>query len=441
MVVETGAPPGIASRGRAPEYNVIGRSVPRVDALEKVMGRATYAGDLSFSHMLHGKVLRSRHPHAKILHIDTSAAESLPGVKAVLTAKDIPGVNRYGLAIEDQEALASSKVRSCADAVALVAAETLEIAEEAVGLIRVEYEELPGVFSPLEALQPGAPKVHEPGNLLQHTRVRKGDVEAGFREADVMVENTYRTQAVDHAYLETESGVAAMDVNGFLTIWSSTQYPFRDRRQIAPVVGLDFNKVRVVNMVCGGGFGGKDDITVEIHLALLALKTQRPVRLVNSREESIRAHTKRHPMIIEYKSGARRDGRLTAIEVEVYGDTGAYASLGPYVVKKAGIHACGPYYIPNVKVNTYTVYTNNTVSGPMRGFGVVQAAVAHEAQMDLLAERLGISPLEIRLRNALDVGLTTATSQVLRHSVGIKATLHRIEEYMEANGLYWGARP
>lgn len=420
-----------------PEFHVIGQPLPRVDALEKVLGKPVYAGDLTFPHMLHAKVLRSKYPHALIHGLDTSRAKALPGVAAVLTAADIPGVNRYGLAVEDQEALSTTKVRSIGDAVALVAAETEEIALKALDLIQVDYEELPGVFSAKEALQPNAPKVHEKGNLLQHTKIRKGDVEAGFRAADVIVENTYQTQHVDHCYLETESGVAALDERGYLTIWSANQYPFRDRRQVAPVVGLDINKVRVIQAVTGGAFGGKDDVTVEIHLALLAVHTKRPVRLVWSREESFLAHTKRHPITIEYKSGAKKDGKLTAVEVRVYGDTGAYASLGPYIVKKCGIHAPGPYYIPNIKVDTYCVYTNNIFSGPMRGFGVVQAALAHESQMDILAERLGMSPPAIRMVNALDVGLTTSTAQVLHHSIGVKPTLRAIQEYMEKNGYTW----
>jgi CO/xanthine dehydrogenase Mo-binding subunit len=276
--------------------------------------------------------------------------------------------------------------------------------------------------------------VHDGGNLLQHTKVRKGDVEQGFREAAVIVENEYRTQLVEHAYLEPECSVAQLDASGTMTVWTSTQYPFRDRRQVAPVINMSVNRVRVVQMTTGGGFGGKDDITTEAHASLLALKTGRPVKLRFERSESLLATTKRHPMIIRCRTGATREGKLTAVEGKVFGDTGAYCSLGIYIVKKCGIHLPGPYCVPNIKVDTYTIYTNNPIAGPMRGFGVVQAAFAHESQMDQLAERLGMSPYDLRMTNALDVGLTTSTGQVLEHSVGIKATLERVRTYLETEG-------
>jgi CO/xanthine dehydrogenase Mo-binding subunit len=416
---------------------LIGSSPPRLDAWEKVTGKTVYTGDLTMPGMLHAKILWSAHPHALIRSIDTSAARAMPGVHAVLAAEDIPGSNRYGVAVLDQRVLAEGKVRSLADAVALVAAESEEIAEEAVGRILVDYEPLPAVHTVEQALQPGAPAVHDDGNLFQHTKVRKGDVVEGFREADVIVECSYRTQSMDHAPMEPEAGLAYLDSTGVLNILTATQYPFRDRRQIAPNVGLPMNRVRVVMMPVGGGFGRKDDITTEIHAGLLAVKTGRPVRLVYTREESLFANTKRHPFVVHYKSGARSDGRITAVEASIYGDTGPYVSLGMYVVKKAGIHATGPYFVPNVKVDTYTVYTNNLIGGAMRGFGVLQIAVAHEAQMNMLAERLGMSPLDFRILNCLKPGLTTATGQVVDEGTGIEATLLRIKEYMGDHGLDW----
>ena len=416
---------------------LIGSSPPRLDAVDKVIGKTVYAGDLSMPGMLQAKILWSTHPHALIRSIDTSAARAMPGVHAVLTAEDIPGPNRFGLAVLDQRVLAEDKVRSLADAVALVAAESEELAEEAVGRIVVDYEPLAGVHSVEQALEPGAPNVHDDGNLFQHTTIRKGDVVEGFREAGVVVERSYRTQSMDHAPMEPEAAVAYVDSTGVLNILTATQYPFRDRRQIAPNVGLPMNRVRVVMMPVGGGFGRKDDITAEIHCGLLAVKTGRPVQLVYTREESLFANTKRHPFVVHYKSAARSDGRLTAVEATIYGDTGPYVSLGMYVVKKAGIHATGPYFVPNVKVDTYTVYTNNLIGGAMRGFGVLQIAVAHEAQMSMLAERLGMSPLDFRLMNCLKPGLTTATGQVVNEGTGIEATLLRIKEYMAADGLEW----
>jgi len=421
---------------RAPE-GLIGSSPPRLDAWEKATGQIQYTGDMTMTGMLHGKILWSPHPHALIKRIDTSAALAMPGVHAVLTHKDVAGPNLYGVAVLDQRVLAQGKVRSVGDAVALVAAESEEQAEAAIERIVVDYEPLPGVFTIEAALAPNAPLVNGDDNLFQHTTVRKGDIAEGFAQADVIIEQTYRTQSMDHVPMEPEAGLAYVDNLGVLNIITATQYPFRDRRQIAPNVGLPMNRVRVIQAPVGGGFGRKDDITTEIHAGLLALKTGRPVRLVYTREESLFALTKRHPFTIHYKSGARANGQLTAVEASIYGDGGPYVSLGMYVIKKAGIHATGPYFVPNVKVDTYTVTTNNLTGGAMRGFGVLQVAVAHESQMDMLARGLGMSPLRFRMINCLKPGLTTATGQVVNEGTGIGATLQRIQEYMAANRLEW----
>ena len=421
---------------RAPE-GLIGASPPRLDAWEKATGQLQYTGDMTMTGMLHGKILWSPHPHALIKRIDTSAALAMPGVHAVLTYKDVAGPNLYGVAVLDQRVLAQGKVRSVGDAVALVAAESEEQAEAAIERIVVDYEPLPGVFTIEAALAPNAPLVNGDDNLFQHTTVRKGDIAEGFAQADVIIEQTYRTQSMDHVPMEPEAGLAYVDNLGVLNIITATQYPFRDRRQIAPNVGLPMNRVRVIQAPVGGGFGRKDDITTEIHAGLLALKTGRPVRLVYTREESLFALTKRHPFTIHYKSGARANGQLTAVEASIYGDSGPYVSLGMYVIKKAGIHATGPYFVPNVKVDTYTVTTNNLTGGAMRGFGVLQVAVAHESQMDMLARGLGMSPLKFRMINCLKPGLTTATGQVVNEGTGIGATLQRIQEYMAANRLEW----
>ncbi len=409
-------------------YTYVGQSVPKVDALDKVLGRAIYSEDISFPDMLYGRVLRAGVPHALIEDIDTSRASAMDGVACILTAKDIPGRNLYGIAFQDQEALVESKVRYEGDAVALVAAETEEIARDAVRAIRVRYRELPVMTNPHEALADSAPKIHEKGNLVLHSKTRKGDVEEGFRQADVIVENTYRTHVVDHAYMETESGVGMIDPQGNILIYSANQCPFRDRRQVATVLGMRENKVRVVRAATGGAFGGKDDVTVEVHIGLLVQAAKRPVRLVLDREESLISQTKRHAIEMWSRWGATRGGKLCAMEGRVIGDTGAYAGLGPFVVKKCGIHLSGPYYIPNIRVDSYSVYTNNTIGSAMRGFGVTQAAVAHEAQMDELAKKVGINPLEFRLMNALDNGLSTATGQVFEEGVGIKATLEKLKE-------------
>lgn len=409
-------------------YTCVGQSVPKVDALDKVLGRAIYSEDISFPGMLYGRVLRAGVPHALIEDIDTSPASAMDGVVCVLTAKDIPGRNLYGIAFQDQEALVESKVRYEGDAVALVAAESEEIARDAVRAIRVRYKELPVLTNPHDALAEGAPKIHEKGNLVLHSKTRKGNVEEGFRQADVIVENTYRTHVVDHAYMETESGVGTIDPQGNLVIYSANQCPFRDRRQVATVLRMRENKVRVIRATTGGAFGGKDDVTVEVHIGLLVQAAKRPVRLVLDREESLISQTKRHAIEMWTRWGATRGGKLCAMEGRVIGDTGAYAGLGPFVVKKCGIHLSGPYYIPNIRVDSYSVYTNNTIGSAMRGFGVTQAAVAHEAQMDELAKKVGINPLEFRLMNALENGLSTATGQEFEEGVGIKATLEKLKE-------------
>ena len=428
-------PENATSAAQSGPYDWIGSSVPKVDALDKALGITQYVGDMQMPGMLHARIRWSGVPHAIIRGIDTSEAVKVPGVRAVLTAGDIPGINRYGLAVQDQRVLADDKVRTAADPVALVAADTEQAAEEAITKIKLDLEPLRPILSIEDALDPTAPSIHESGNLFTRTTVRKGDLDQGVKESDVIVEEIYQTHLMDHMAMETESSLAYMDPTGVLTIITSTQYPYRDRRQIAPALNLSMNKVRVVQAPIGGGFGRKDDITSEIHAGLLALKTQRPVRLVYTRRDSLIANTKRHPMLMKFRTGARSDGRLTFVDADIYGDTGAYLSLGAFVIKKAGIHACGPYDVPNIRVDTHTLYTNNLSSGAMRGFGVLQAAVAHESQMDQLAHRLGISPIDIRLINTLKPGLATGTGQVMDEGCGIEATVLRIKEYMESHDL------
>ena len=413
----------------------IGKNVPKVDSLEKALGDTQYVGDMQMPGMLHARVLWAGVPHATIRGVDVSQARAMPGVCAVVTAVDLPGVNRYGLAIQDQRVLADDKIRTAADPVALVAAETEEEAEAALAKIQLELEPLPPVLSIESALDPDAPLVHEGGNLFQHTTLRKGNVEQGVTESDVIVEGTYRSQQVDHMAMEPEVGLAYVDPSGTLNILTPTQYPFRDRRQIAPALGLDMNRVRVIQAPIGGGFGRKDDITTEIHVGLLALITKRPVRLVYTREDSLIANTKRHPFLMKYRTGARANGYLTFLEADLYGDTGAYLSLGLFVIKKAGIHACGPYHVPNIRVDTYTVYTNNLTSGAIRGFGVLQAAIAHETQMDKLAQKLSMSPVDFRIINCLKPGLTSSTGQTMNEGCGIEETLQRIKEHMTSHSL------
>ncbi len=407
---------------------VVGHPLPRPDAEEKVTGRAIFAADLYFPDMLYAKALRSPYPHARLLRVDTSRAKALPGAATALTADDIPGAKVHGVSRPDWPVLCFDKVRYVGDAVAIVAAENEEIAEEAVKLIAVEYESLPIVSSPEEALKPDGPLIHEGGNLLKHIQVRKGNVEESFAASHIIVENEYSTPSGDHCFLEPEAGVATIDEEGKVTVYVGSQIPFADRRQIAASLAIPEEKVRVIQTRVGGAFGGKEDISVQIHLALLAQATGRPVKMVWSREESMMAHPKRHQTTIWMKTGASAEGRLLAVEARILGDSGAYASLGEHVMTRTATHATGPYEVPHVKIDCYATYTNNPPAGAYRGFGVPQSNFAAESQMDILARRLGLSPLELRRRNALRKGSVTATGQVLRESVGLLRTIDRVAE-------------
>ena len=411
-----------------PTLTAIGRALPRPDAEAKATGKAKYAADLYFPNMLYAKVLRSQYPHAKILRIDTTRARSHPGVVKVLTAADVPGVKNHGIVRLDWPVLVYDKARYVGDALAIVVARTEDVAAEALGLIEVDYEPLPVVDSPEAALARNAPLVHEDGNLLKHITVERGDVEAGFADADIVVEREYRTPTVEHAFLEPEAGVARIDDGGTLVVYVGSQIPFGDREQVAQSLALPLEKVRIVQTQVGGAFGGKEDISVQIHAALAAWLTKRPVKLVYTRKESLIAHPKRHATAIRLKTGADRDGRLVAVRADILGDTGAYASLGEHVMTRTATHAAGPYDVPNVAIDCKAVYTNNLPAGAYRGFGVPQSSFAIESQMDILAGMLGLSPIEIRRRNALRVGSITSTGQVLRESVGLVGTLDRTEE-------------
>jgi selenium-dependent xanthine dehydrogenase len=422
---------------RAPEYayesalKVVGRAKPRPDARDKVTGKATYAADLYFEGMLHAKVLRSEYPHARILSVDTSEAESLPGVRAVMTEADVLGAKNHGLARNDWPVLAYDKVRYLGDAIAIVAADSEEIASGALSLIKVAYEPLPIVSSAEQALAKDAPLIHEGGNVVEHIELEQGNLEWGFAEADVIVENEYRTPSGDHAFLEPEAAVALIDTDGTVVVYVGSQIPFSDRGQIAAALALPEDRVRIIQTTIGGAFGGKEDIAGQIHVALLAKTTGRPVKLVYTRQESMISHPKRHQCVIRLKTGAKKDGRLTAAEAVILGDTGAYASLGPYVMTRAATHSLGPYEVPNAKVDCYAMYTNNPPAGAYRGFGAPQAHFAAETQMDILAQKLGISPLELRRKNALRVGSVTVTGQVLRDSVGLLETIDRVSQGLE----------
>ncbi|KSU84677.1 xanthine dehydrogenase, molybdenum binding subunit apoprotein [Fictibacillus enclensis] len=409
-------------------FKYIGRRVPRMDAPEKVTGTLKYMTDYHFEQMVWGKILRSKYPYARIESIDTSKAESLPGVVCVLTHKDIPGFNGFGIVVPDQPVLARDVVRCTGDAVALVAAETKEIAEQALSLIEVNYERLNPVTDAEFAMSSDAPSLHENGNIHSHVIIKNGNTEAAFEEADVILENTFYSPRQMHAFIETEGGWGVVEPDGMLTIRCPGQYAYRDRLQIARALAMNPARIRVISHPIGGAFGGKDEITVQIYLALLALHTGgRPVKIHLSREESVIAGIKRHPFKVQMKTAAKKDGTLLANQVRAVADTGAYASLGGAVIALAIEHCCGPYKIPNVDLEGFCVYTNNGISGAFRGFGVNQVCAAIETHMDMIAEKLGMDPIELRKKNAYEKGDRSSIGHELKTSVGTLKTLETAE--------------
>jgi xanthine dehydrogenase molybdenum-binding subunit len=430
--------------------NVVSRSVPPIEVVEKVTGQAKFTDDYTFPNMLHARTLRSPYAHARILNIDTSRARALEGVRAVLTHADVPGENLHGLVYRDWPVLCKDRVLYVGDAIVLVAADTEETASAALGLIDVDYEPLPVVADPVYAHTDEAPVLHPnhpTGNLLKHIKVRHGDIEQGFAEADVIVEREYHTPTTEHAFLEPECAIgvpAGYDGHEKLTVYVGSQIPYQDRNQIALAMNMKEEDVRVIGTLIGGGFGGKEDIAGQIHVAMLANTTQLPVKMLYTRQESMIFHPKRHATIIRIKTGAKRNGKLTAVEATLYGDGGAYASLSDKVMTRATTHATGPYEVPHAKIDCFAMYTNNVPSGAFRGFGVTQSAFAVEQNMDMLAEMLNIDSIEIRRINAQKVGVTTATGQLLRESVGLLETIDDVQNDMNhtanGSGFKWAWR-
>jgi xanthine dehydrogenase molybdenum-binding subunit len=413
-------------------HKVVGQVNPRPDSVAKVTGAAIFTDDLAFDGMLHARVKRAGVPHAILQHIDVSRAQALEGVAAVLTAADIPGDRFHGLVIPDWPSLVGvgERIRYVGDAVAIVAAETRQIASQALDLIEVDYEPLLVVSDPVQARGENVPALHPGGNLLKHIKVRKGDIESGFDQADVVLEHTFNTAITEHAFLEPECSIARPAADGRIEVYVGSQIPYADRDQVARALGWRDDQVRIVGQLMGGGFGGKEDIAGQIHAALLAQVTGRAVKLLFDRHESLLVHPKRHATQIRVKIGSRKDGMLTAVETELYGDTGAYASLGEKVMTRATTHSSGPYRVPSAKADCYAMYTNNPPAGAFRGFGVTQSAFAIESMIDRLAEKLGIDPVEIRRRNGLRVGSVTNTEQTLRDSVGLLECIDRVDTEM-----------
>jgi len=414
---------------------VLGKRTRRLDAEAKVTGALVYPSDKAPDDMLWLAVVRSPHPHARVLGVDCAAAEAVPGVVRVATARDVPGENAFGIAIQDQPVLCGERVRYQGDAVAVVAAESLRAARAGAAAVRVDYEPLEPVVEPEAAMRPDSPALHPGGNILHQGHFTKGDVAEGFRQSHVVVEREYDLPMMEHAYLETEAGVSFYDELGRLTVDSCGQYVYRDQTQIARALGLPLERVRAIGAHVGGAFGGKDEITVQIHLALMTHLTGRPCKLVLTREESILFSTKRHATRVRYKTGCSRDGRLLAVEARFVADTGAYASLGGPVLNLMLEHVAGPYRVPHVKVDGFAVYTNNGFAGAFRGFGCTQACVGIESQMDLMARAIRMDPLAFRLKNALQTGDRAALDYEMKTAVGAAATIRSAQK-----GKLWRGR-
>jgi aldehyde oxidoreductase len=409
-----------------PSFSCIGHSFPDIDGPLKVKGELKFADDISIEGVGYGAILWSQHPHAALLSIDTSRAEEMKGVRAVLTARDIPGRNGHGLLRPDQPVLADKKVRYMGDPVALVIADSYAIAKEASEKISVEYRELKGVFSPQEALNPDASLIHDQGNTMRKIRHTVGDIEKAFSQADCIVEGRYSTPFIEHAYLECESALATLTEDGKIHLWTGTQMPFEFRTQIAACLKLPEESVRIISTPLGGGFGGKISITVQALAALGALRTGRPVKITLTREESLRFSPKKHASFLHYRTGFSKEGKIIVNQASILLDGGPYTEASPIVLDQAAIFSCGPYEIPHVAIEGTCTYTNNANGGAMRGFGINQVAFAMEEQLDIAARKLKIDPLELRLINALEPGKRTITGEVLHASVPMKETIRTV---------------
>ncbi len=410
--------PESESRLRTP---AVGQRATRPDGRLHGLGQTKYIDDFTFPHMLHAKILRSEYPHARIVSIDTSEAEKMPGVMATLTGAEIPE-NSFGPTYQDQPVLAYPIVRHRGDGVAAVAATSEQLALDALEKIKVEYEPLPAVFDPLEALKDDSPKVHGDSNIYTSKTIKKGDVEKGLAESDHVFHGQFRTQMVEHVPLEPHASIASWDGNGRVTLWSSLGRITLGREDMARTLQMPQSRIRLIGTVVGGNFGGKNEITNEPILALLSKKSRRPVKSVFTRGDEFVSSTIRHPFIMDYTTGINNDGRIHARKIRLVLDGGAYCSWTGTTIGKGSILAPGPYNIENILVEAYAVYTNKTTTGAMRGFGAPQVCFAYESQMDEMAHALGIDPLEIRLRNGFSENSLSPTGQSLQ-SVALKESL------------------
>jgi selenium-dependent xanthine dehydrogenase len=413
----------------------LGERTVRAEATEKLLGTGEFVDDMRVPGMLYGAVLRAKYPRALVKSINIAAARAVHGVEAVVTAMEVPGERLLGHVVYDWPVMIAEgeETRYVGDAIALVAATTKAAAREAADRIRVEYEEREPVLSPQAAMAEGAPRLHPGGNLLATTVLKRGDVDRALAEAAHIVKQNYSTPRQEHAFLEPESALAILEKSGSLTVYTAGQGVYDDHREIVRMLGVADDKVRVISKYVGGGFGGKEDMSVQHHAALLAWHTGKPVKLTLSRAESLRVHPKRHPMKMEYTTACDESGKLTAVRVRIVADTGAYASLGGPVLQRACTHAAGPYQIENIDIEGRAIYTNNIPCGAMRGFGVTQTCFAMESSLNLLAAKVGISPWEIRFRNAIEPGGVLSNGQIADEGAALKETLLAVKDVIDAH--------
>lgn len=404
----------------------VGQRASRPDGRLHGLGQTQYIDDITFPHMLHAKILHSDHAHARIVSIDTSEAEKMPGVLATLTGAEVPE-NSFGPTFQDQPILAYPIVRHRGDGVAAVAAVTEQLAMEALEKIKVEYEPLTPVFDPLEAIEDDSPKIHGESNIYTSKIIKKGDVEKALKDSPHVFHRQYRTQMVEHVPLEPQATIASWDGNGRVTIWSSLGRITLGREDISRTLAIPQSRIRLIGTIVGGNFGGKNEIRNEPIVALLSKKSRRPVKCVFTRDEEFTSSTIRHPFIMDYTTGVNDEGLILARKIRLVLDGGAYCSWTGTTIGKGSILAPGPYNIENVYVEAYAVYTNKTTTGAMRGFGAPQVCFAYESQMDEIAHKLGIDPLEIRLKNGFSENSLSPTSQTLQ-SVALKESLNQASD-------------
>ena len=405
------------------------QAIPMEGVRDKVTGACEFTADIQLPGMLIAKALYPEYPRARIKKLDTSTAESLPGVAAIVTYHDLSAKTHYGILIKDQQIFAMDEVFYIGDIVALVAAETREIAENAVKMIEVDYEPLQGVFDPIQAFESVdiLARSDLESNILAHESITHGNVKQGFEDADCVIKKNYQTQCTEALFLETESVVADWDGQNLL-MYISGQDPHGDRNQVAEALGLPINRVRVIYPYVGGGFGGKEEMHIQIQTAALAIKANRPVKFVRTRQESLFTHQKRAAIHIRLETGAKKDGTLTAIRAKIIGDSGPYANIFPAVIGGTAELISGPYKIPNAQIDAYAVATNNLIAGGMRGFGTPEVAWAFEQNIDLVAVELGIDPIEFRLKNGMEKGTLMPSGAYMHHEIGLKETIQKAAE-------------